>query len=452
MKIHQIFLGAAFTCALAQLPLSAAVNVTPAVANLSADSAQTAASPSWTSLPPITIAEGNGSANRGDFSPGTNVTLILRAPTGFEFNRHVTPSITFTSGRDITAASLVMNNPNSMTVTLTIKGSAGTDAFVIGSTNALQMRPTQGTPLVSGNVYRPTSGGTAVLNGLVTTGNSTGTDGTSFASLALVAGNAQSLVFTVEPNNAVVGQPFGTQPVIRTRDQFGNNTSAGLPTSLDITTSLLAGTGSLVGTTTLNIGTEGGNGVIGYSDLQIDAAGSGKQLAVAGGSLAPATSALFNVGKGSQAITFGTLNNKTLGDLPFTVSATASSGLPVSFSVVSGPATVLGDLVTLTGTGNVIIRAEQAGNINWNEATAVEQTFEVAAPAVPPSVTITKLPGQKAVIHVNGDPSQTFRVEGSDSLDGVWEEIQTVASDSEGLVFFEDDSVSTTRFYRAVAP
>ena len=40
--------------------------------------------------------------------------------------------------------------------------------------------------------------------------------------------------------------------------------------------------------------------------------------------------------KASQTITFGALLDHTYGDVPFTVSATASSGLSVSFSSTTG--------------------------------------------------------------------------------------------------------------------
>ncbi|WP_121357816.1 carbohydrate-binding protein, partial [Flavisolibacter nicotianae] len=84
-----------------------------------------------------------------------------------------------------------------------------------------------------------------------------------------------------------------------------------------------------------------------------------------------------------QTITFPAISNKLTTDLPFTLSATASSGLPVSYRVVSGPATVSGNTVTLAGTaGTVIIEASQAGNTTYNAATAVTQSFTVSAPVV----------------------------------------------------------------------
>src|SRR5262249_42535015 len=52
------------------------------------------------------------------------------------------------------------------------------------------------------------------------------------------------------------------------------------------------------------------------------------------------TIAIGTLTKASQTISFGPLAGKAYGDAPFTVSATASSGLPVSFAVASGPATI----------------------------------------------------------------------------------------------------------------
>ncbi len=79
----------------------------------------------------------------------------------------------------------------------------------------------------------------------------------------------------------------------------------------------------------------------------------------------------------AQTVNFDPIANKTYGNAPFTVSATASSNLPVTFSVVSGPATVNGSTVTVTGAGSVTLRAAQAGDATYDSAFA-DQTFTVA--------------------------------------------------------------------------
>jgi hypothetical protein len=86
--------------------------------------------------------------------------------------------------------------------------------------------------------------------------------------------------------------------------------------------------------------------------------------------------ALTNL-KGNQTITFGALANKTFGDADFAVSATAGSGLPVSFAP-SGQCTMTGNTVHLTGSGSCTITASQAGNSNFNPATDVPQGFTTA--------------------------------------------------------------------------
>src|SRR5207237_6384139 len=85
----------------------------------------------------------------------------------------------------------------------------------------------------------------------------------------------------------------------------------------------------------------------------------------------------FNVAKANQTITFNALANKTFGDADFNVSATASSGLSVSFTA-TGNCTIAGNTVHLTGAGSCTITASQGGNANFNAATDVPQTFNIA--------------------------------------------------------------------------
>src|SRR5262249_36501975 len=52
--------------------------------------------------------------------------------------------------------------------------------------------------------------------------------------IAVSAAAADRLVFTAQPGNATAGAPFGTQPVVRSQDPFGNFSAAGLPASLSL--------------------------------------------------------------------------------------------------------------------------------------------------------------------------------------------------------------------------
>ena len=62
----------------------------------------------------------------------------------------------------------------------------------------------------------------------------------------------------------------------------------------------------------------------------------------------------------------------------FALAASATSGEPVAFSVVSGPATLKGSIVTVTGVGQVNIRASQSGNVYYQAAPDVLRTFNVS--------------------------------------------------------------------------
>ncbi len=100
----------------------------------------------------------------------------------------------------------------------------------------------------------------------------------------------------------------------------------------------------------------------------------------AAGNVTTSEPATLVVNKLAQTITFDAIGNKTRTAPAFTVHATASSALPVVFSVASGPATVTGNTVTLTGApGLVTITAQQPGDAAYAAASPASRTFTVLA-------------------------------------------------------------------------
>jgi sugar lactone lactonase YvrE len=95
---------------------------------------------------------------------------------------------------------------------------------------------------------------------------------------------------------------------------------------------------------------------------------------------APTVQQSFDVATIPQFITFGPLSQQTAGDAPFPLAATASSGLPVTFTLVSGPASLSGNIVILTGGGTVTVTASQPGNGVYAAALSVSQSFFVVPP------------------------------------------------------------------------
>jgi len=208
--------------------------------------------------------------------------------------------------------------------------------------------------------------------------------GVTSAPVQVNAAMASRLAYIQQPGSGVVGSNLSVQPVVVSSDAFGNNSTVGLPANLALTMALAPGTGSLLGTTNLDIGTAVGNGSVSFTNLRVDSAGT-KQLTASAAGLGSSNSAIFSVGKGDQTINFASLTDKTYGNSPFPLSATASSGLAVSFGVFSGPASVSGTTASITRAGGVVIRASQAGDANYNAAPSVNQGFTVNA--APLSVT-----------------------------------------------------------------
>lgn len=97
----------------------------------------------------------------------------------------------------------------------------------------------------------------------------------------------------------------------------------------------------------------------------------------------------LTIGKANQTITFNALPTKTFGDAAFTLSATASSSLPVSQSTITtSKISITGSEVTLLAAGQATITASQAGDANFNAASDVSQTFCINPPR--PTITLSK--------------------------------------------------------------
>lgn len=105
-----------------------------------------------------------------------------------------------------------------------------------------------------------------------------------------------------------------------------------------------------------------------------------------------------------QAITMPAIPNKLVSDLPFNIVATASSGLSVSFQILSGPATISGSTITLSGqVGTVVVRSTQVGNAQWAPAVAVDLAFDVnqqsGVGTIDLSLAVTNLPTNLTVFN-----------------------------------------------------
>lgn len=225
--------------------------------------------------------------------------------------------------------------------------------------------------------------------------------------------NYTKIQFVQQPTNAVVNAtiaPPVTVELLETNTNLSgpNNTDPvyGVPITLTFN-----GTGTLGGTLT-KITTSGGAS---FGNLSVNAPGTDDTLATSltvtpVGAATPliltATSDPFNIVSGvlqPQAITFTPPTSVTYGTTPIVLSATATSGLPVTFQVDSGPGTLSGDTLTFTGVGTIVVEADQAGNSSYQ-------------PAPPVVANITVQPANAGSFSLSANPSSLVLGQGQTGI------------------------------------
>ena len=196
---------------------------------------------------------------------------------------------------------------------------------------------------------------------------------------AFIVGKASQTITFATPGNVVVG----AAPVT-----IAATASSGLPVSLSSSTATGSGLAVRFAATTAVCSVSGSSATIvaaGICSITATQTGNANYLGAA-----PVTQS-FTVnaaGSTAQTITFGPLPEVAFGAAPVTLTATASSGLAVTFS--SSPAavcTISGKIVTFIGGGACSITATQPGNASIGAATPVTQNFNVKAAANGPTIT-----------------------------------------------------------------
>jgi DNA-binding beta-propeller fold protein YncE len=94
----------------------------------------------------------------------------------------------------------------------------------------------------------------------------------------------------------------------------------------------------------------------------------------------------ITVSAAMPVLSFTPIAAQTYGAPPFAVSATSASTGAVTYAVASGPATISGNMVTLTGVGTVVLSASQAASVNYTSA-MITTSFTVASSTSPFTLT-----------------------------------------------------------------
>lgn len=128
---------------------------------------------------------------------------------------------------------------------------------------------------------------------------------------------------------------------------------------------------------------QAGDGTISGSVLTINSSGAFTVTATQEGNdnyeAAVSVSRSFLVtdsNKSDQVITFDEVSDQVYGEV-VTLSATASSSLPVAFQLISGTGSLDGNILTIRGVGDFEVEVSQGGDAVHNPASSVRQQFTV---------------------------------------------------------------------------
>ena len=127
-------------------------------------------------------------------------------------------------------------------------------------------------------------------------------------------------------------------------------------------------------------------------------------------SFSGSTSGTLVIAKADQTIDFPALSSIEFTTTPIDLTATASSGLPVTFEVASGAGSIQSGQLVLSGVGELSIRALQTGDSNYNAATPVSQPLEATGNFdswkigrfTPTEIADTGISGPDAVVTTDG--------------------------------------------------
>jgi len=170
-----------------------------------------------------------------------------------------------------------------------------------------------------------------------------------------------NLSYTVNPADQTIA-PFGAIPT-QTNGVSFTVTPPTATSGLPVTISMLSGAAFLFSNTITPY-------AAGTIVLAADQSGNDSYNA------APEVTVDITVAPANQSISSPSIPTENYGVGSITLHGTASSGLPISYSV-SGPATISNNILTITGAGTVTFIASQSGNSNYNAALPVTNSFIV---------------------------------------------------------------------------
>ncbi|MCC7374950.1 MAG: cadherin-like domain-containing protein [Verrucomicrobiales bacterium] len=418
-----------------------------------------------------------GTAAFADAAVGQNKTVIATglSLTGADAGNYLLSSTSATNLADITAAEVTVVSglsANSKAYDATNTATISSNTVVLAGIVSADLS----TVHLSTNGYSASfdsaalgSGKTVTVTGLTLTGSGASNYALTQPELSadIYPGAVAQLAFVTQPDGAAAGSPFTQQPVLHTRDAYGNDSTNGLPGSLTVALTLSSGTGTLQGTTQLDIGSTSGRGTVSFLDLRIDAWGS-KVLTAAASGLTNAESATFVVANLAPEVaspTFARGPNVTLKILisNLLTNATDLNGDALALSAVS--ATSTNGAVLRTNATYLLYSLPPGGNV----ADAFTYTVTDGVTSSTGTVHIVIQPDPSGLtanlvaygVNALGQPTMTFAgvpgyhylVQRATSLTEptVWTGLETLLTPAGGLFQYTDTNAPVGMlFYRAI--
>ncbi len=306
-----------------------------------------------------------------------SLTNTAGAPTSMAANPGTTPQsaavgTAFANPLAVTVKDAGNNPVSGVSVTFTALASGASGTFS-NSTNTIAV-----TTNAFGVASAPFTASSTAGGPYAVTAAATGLTTVNF-SLTNTAGTASHFAVTA-PSSATAGVSFSFS--VTAQDQY-NNTAAGYTGTVHFTST--DGSATLPSDSTLTAGTGTFSATMATAGNQTLRATDTVTSSITG------TSNTVAASQTSQSITFNALSNQAYGAAPFTIGATASSNLTVSFASQTAPVcTVSAATVTLVSVGTCTIRATQSGNVTYAAATPVNQSFQVTQ--VQPGLTVGAAP------------------------------------------------------------
>ena len=365
----------------------------------------------------------------GNFSPATGLSttvnwtnggthvLSAKASKACPLDSFATLSITVTAGAPVIAPGIVVSN-RTLTASALASGASGWQWFkndiivngataqsiTIGNNESGNYTVAYTNICGTGNISAPVSVAIAKTNQTITftpvpakTFGDAAFDVTAAAS-SLLPITSYSLVSgpaTLSGNTVAI---TGAGTIVVKATQEGNATFNAAENTLQIEvakaaativlsnlTAIYDGTGKQAAAVTNPLGLNFALAYNGSTTLPVSAGDYNVLATITSPNYQGSTTATLVIGKANQTINLTNPGNKSYNDIPFGVTATATSGLPVSLSIQTVPATgvasIAGNTITLLGQGGTVtITAAQAGNTNYNPATNATASFEVRPP------------------------------------------------------------------------